>query len=221
MKLFSSLLMSLLLFPAKFCVAAELGPRATQKPRQIETTYDDKKDRTTVRLTPVQISGEKAHYHSVHIAPAFSYPGHQFKKPEIIEFEVRTVVKTRLKIDLYVVFVVDGETIFLSSSRWAVKRPVPGKRWIGERLVFRMPYATFMKITKARAAEIKMDGVVFPLTDLALEQLRVFARRLEVKSIDSGASRNAGPGRLTRRPSACAIVAPSAPAPSQSHSSSN
>lgn len=36
-----------------------------------------------------------------------------------------------------------------------------------------------MKITKARAVEIKMEGVVFLLTDAALEHIRVFAKRLE------------------------------------------
>lgn len=148
-------------------------------PNQIETTYDFKKDKTTVRLAPVQISGAKAQYHSVHVAPAFSYPGHQFKKPEIIDFEVQTVVKTKLKIDLYVVFVVDGETVFLSSNRSAVKHPVRGKRWSGERLVFRMPYETLMKLTKAGTVEIKMDAVVFPLTEPALEKLRMFARVTE------------------------------------------
>ena len=179
MRLISLVLMSLLLSPAEFCLAADLEPQEMQKPSQIETTYDDKRDKTTVRLKPVQISGEWAHYHSVHIAPAFSYTGHDFRKPEIIDFEVQTVVKTKLRIDLYVIFVVDGETIFLSSNRWAVKRPVPGKKWVGERLVFRMPYETLMKITKAAAVEIKMDSVRFPLTESALEQIRIFAKRLE------------------------------------------
>ena len=90
--------------------------------------------------------------------------------------EVQTVVKTKLKIDLYVVFVIDGETIFLSSNRSAVKRPVRGKRWVGERLIFRMPYETLIKIKTARTVEIKMDSVRFPLSEAMLEQVREFAR---------------------------------------------
>ncbi len=147
--------------------------------KQFETTFDENQDKTTVRLTPVQISDAKAQYHSVHIAAAFSYPGHRFKKPELVDFEVQTVVKTNLKIDLYVVFVVDGEPIFLSSNRAAVKRPVAGKRWRGERLVFRMPYQTLIKITRARTVEIKMDNVRFPLREAVLEHLREFARHIE------------------------------------------
>jgi hypothetical protein len=145
----------------------------------IETSYDSAGDKTTVRLTPVKISGEKGKYHSIHIAPSFSYPGRSFLKPEIIDFELQTVVKTKLEVDLYVVFVVDGETIFLTSNRSGVRNPVPGKRWIGERLVFRMPYDTLMKITKAKTVEIKMDGVRFPLTEVALERVREFAGHTE------------------------------------------
>ena len=177
-RLFLTLQLSLLLF-ATIHSQPLLKGRDLATANQIATIYDDKQDKTTVRLTPLQISGPKAQYHSVHIAPAFSYPGRQFRKPELIDFEVQTVVKTKLKIDLYVVFVVDGGTIFLSSNRRAVKRPVKGKRWIGERLVFRMPYETLMKVTKARTVELKMDGVVFPLTETALGQVRVFAKRLE------------------------------------------
>ena len=174
MRLFSFVLMSLLLSPANFCLT-ELEWRELQKPIQIETIYDDKSASTTVKLRPVQISGEKAQYQSVHIAPAFSYPGREFKKPEIVDFEVQTVVKTKLKIDRYVVFVIDGEEIFLSSNRSAVKRPLPGKRWIGERLVFRMPHETLMKLTKARDVAIKMDGVEFPFSESVLNQIRAFA----------------------------------------------
>ena len=154
-------------------------PQNAVETSQILTTYDKAKDKTTEQLSPVKVSGAKAQYHSIHIAPAFSYPGQAFKRPDIIDFEVQTIVKTKLKIDLYVVFLVDGETIFLSSNRWAVRRPVARKRWIGERLVFRMPYDTLMKITKARAVEIKMDAVRFPLTDAVLVELRQFARQAE------------------------------------------
>lgn len=92
---------------------------------------------------------------------------------------MQTVVKTKLKIDLYVVFVVDGEKIFPSSGRRAVKHPVPGQRWIGESLVFRMPYDTLMKIRKAKAVAVKMDGVGFPFSESTLEVIRVFANELE------------------------------------------
>jgi hypothetical protein len=179
MQLFSLGLISLLFSFASCLFPSELRQQDTAKPGRIETNYDREEDKTTVHLLPVQIASEKAQYHSVHIAPAFSYAGHELKRPEAVEFEVHTVVKTKLKIDLYVVFVVDGETIFLSSNRSALKRPVAGKRWVGERLVFRMPYETLMKISRANAVEIRMDDVRFPLTETALEHVREFARRID------------------------------------------
>jgi hypothetical protein len=152
----------------------------TVQAAKIETTYDSSRDRTTVQLAPVQISGEKDKYHSLHMAPSFSFPGHELQRPAIIEFELQTVVKARLlDSDLYVVFIVDGETIFLSSNRSAVARPVPGRRWVGERLVFRMPYETFLKITTAKKFEIKFDGISFPVGEEQLQALRELARQIK------------------------------------------
>ena len=168
--------MHLFLLSLIFVFPSALSQQTTARLGRIETTYNSNKDQTTVRLLRVQISSDRHQYHSVHIAPSFSYRGREFKTPEAIEFEVQTVVKTKLKIDLYVVFVIDGETIFLSSNRSAVKRPVRGKRWVGERLIFRMPYETLMKIKMAKSVEIKMDSVRFPLSEAVLEQVREFAR---------------------------------------------
>ena len=146
---------------------------------KIETSYDAGKDKTTIRLAPVQISADKGKYHSLHMAPAFSYSGKELQRPEIIDFELRTVVRGRLDTDLYVVFVIDGEKVFLSSNRAAIKRPVSGRVWFGERLVFRMPYETFVKITQARVFEIRFDGVRFPLSEPHLQLLQAFRNHMQ------------------------------------------
>jgi hypothetical protein len=89
-------------------------------------------------------------------------------------------VKVRLlDSDLYVVFIIDGETIHLSSSRSAIFRPVPGRRWMGERLVFRMPYETFLKITNAKTFAIKFDGISFPVGAEQHQALRELARQIK------------------------------------------
>jgi len=151
--------------------AVNLEPQASAKS---ETTYDPEKDRTTIRLAPLQISGDNGKYHSLDMSPSFSFPGRQVVTPSIIDFELQTVVRGRLRTDLYVVFMIDGEKVFLSSSRWAIKRPVPGRVWMGERLVFRMPYETFVKITKANSFEIKFDAVTFPVGETQKQALRDF-----------------------------------------------
>ncbi|MCM3872580.1 MAG: hypothetical protein ND895_18000, partial [Pyrinomonadaceae bacterium] len=144
---------------------AQIGTEeAVAKTPKIEATYDSGKDRTTVRMDPMQISGAKGRYHSLHLAPAYSFPGQVPRTPKIIDFELQTVVKARkLRVDLYVLFVIGGEKIFLSSNRWGVKKPVPGRPWVGERLVFRMPYETLLKLANAKQALIRMDGIDFEL----------------------------------------------------------
>ena len=103
--------------------------KSLQAELKLETSYDAGKDKTTIRLAPVEISGENGKYHSLQMSPAFSYSGKEPRIPEIIDFELRTVIRGRLDTDLYVVFVIDGEKVFLSSNRWAIKRPVPGRVW--------------------------------------------------------------------------------------------
>jgi hypothetical protein len=146
---------------------------------KVETSYDAAKDLTTIKLAPVQISSEREKYVSLHMSPAFSFPGHQLAQPPIIDFELQTVVRAKLlRTDLYVVFMIDGKKVFLSSNRWAVKRPVPGRVWVGERLVFRMPYETFVRITKAAAVEIKFDAMTFSLGETQKQALRDFLSQM-------------------------------------------
>jgi len=139
---------------------------------KIESSYDAAKDRTTIRLAPVEIVSEAGKYKHIYLSPHFSFPGRERITPSIVDFEVQTVVKGRLRTDLYVLFIIDGGKVHMSSSRWAVKRPVPGRVWVGERLVFRMPYETFVKITKAAAVEIKFDAVTFSLGETQKQALR-------------------------------------------------
>jgi hypothetical protein len=141
---------------------------------KIETVYDAAKDKTTIRLAPLLIASGQERYISLHMSPSFNFPGRQVVTPSIVDFELQTVIKGRLRTDLYVVFIIDGEKVFLSSSRWAVKRPVPGRVWVGERLVFRMPYETFVKITKATTFEIKFDAVKFSIGESQRQALRDF-----------------------------------------------
>jgi hypothetical protein len=174
------LLLLIVLLTTAIC-SGQSPPLETLQAAKIETTYDSSKDRTTVRLAPVQISGEKDKYHSLHMAPSFSFPGRQLQRPSRIDFELQTIVKRiLLDSDLYVVFIVDGETIFLSSSnRRAIFRPVPGRRWIGEQLIFNMPYETLLKITKAKEFAIKFDGVKFDVGEPQMQTLRDFAMQMD------------------------------------------
>lgn len=56
------------------------------------------------------------------------------------------------------------------------------RSWVGERLVFRMPYETFLKITKAKKFEIKFDGISFPVGEEQLQALRELALQIKAES---------------------------------------
>lgn len=153
-----------------------------QEPIKVETVYDEAKDKTTVKLQPIQIAASEDKYVGVAMSPSFTFSGRYPTAPEIIDFEFQTVVRGRLKTDLYVVFLIDGEEVFLSSNRWAVKRPVRSRVWVGERLVFRMPYEVFVKITKAKTVAIKFDAVVFSLSKSQQRALRDFSAYINPES---------------------------------------
>jgi hypothetical protein len=95
MKTFWSLLILAVVITTPVYSGQDSRPAVPQAAK-IETSYDSSKDRTTVRLAPVLISAEQDKYRSLHMAPAFSYPGHDPRTPEIIDFELRTVVKGKL-----------------------------------------------------------------------------------------------------------------------------
>ena len=150
---------------------ADVSPQDAAK---VETVYDAAKDKTIVRLAPMEISRGQGKYVSLQMSPSFSFTGRQVVTPSLIDFELQTVVRGRLRTDLYVVFMIDGEPVFLSSNRWAIKRQVPGRVWSGERLVFRMPYETLVKIAKANSFEVKFDAVTFSVGETQKQALRDF-----------------------------------------------
>src|SRR6185436_6172689 len=83
---------------------------------EISSVYDATRNRTTVRLRTVQFAGPKDKYDRLSFSVFYSYPGRVKRVPQVLSFELLTVVKARrLDSDLYVVFLVDGEEGFLSS----------------------------------------------------------------------------------------------------------
>ena len=168
----------------RFCLAifsllVFTGSSFAQDRERIITGYDRNKNVSTVKMLPVKVSGDKDKYHSLHIAPSYSFPGREASVPENIDFELQTIVKGKLRVDLYVVFIVDGKAIFLSSNRSGVERPVPGRRWMGERLVFRMPYQTLLKMAEAKTIAVKLDGVRFEFGEEPMQAIRDFVKHLQ------------------------------------------
>lgn len=152
------------------------GQQLSPQQIQIETSYDEAKNLTTVKLPISRISGPHDRYHSLDYSVFYTYQGGERQVPTQVNFELVSVVKARkLSTDLYVVFVIDGEKIHFSSNRSAILKPVPGRLWIGERMVFSIPYESFKKLAAARHLAIKMGAASFELSDEARESIRRFA----------------------------------------------
>ena len=135
--------------------------------------YDSVKNLTTVLMVPEELSGPKGRYHGLTFAVSYSYPGMTPTAPKEFALDLISVVKAKtLNSDLYVVFVVDGQEIHFSSNRNAIRNPVPGKPWIGERMVFRIPYEDFKKLASAKKLSVKLGEVSFDFTDAHLRTMR-------------------------------------------------
>lgn len=148
---------------------------------QKELVWERGKDATTLRLPSTKISGPKDRYHSLAFSIYVLYQAGVPGAPQTVNFELVSVVKARqLNTDLYVVFVVDGKEIHFSSNRSAIRRPVRGKPWMGERMVFLIPYGEFQKMGDAKTLGVKLGGVAFDFDDKMRVSVHKMAQQLRI-----------------------------------------
>ena len=142
--------------------------------------FKDAAGRHHIRSESVPISGPKGRYHSLSFSLSWLHHNDGPIPPKTVKFELVSVVKARrLNPDLYVVFVLDGKEIHFSSNRSAIRRPVRGKPWIGERMVFSIPYEQFDNMTKAKTLSVKLGTVTFDFsreTRLAMGEIHMGIR---------------------------------------------
>ena len=69
-------------------------------------------------------------------------------------------------------FVIDGKPVHFSSHRSAIRKPVPGKSWVGERMHFVIPGEDFLKLAAAQKLSVKLDNVSFDFGEDQLEAVR-------------------------------------------------
>ena len=146
---------------------------------RLQTTYDPQKKEDTIRAPSTKLSGPKDQYHSLTFSVYYSTLSMFPSPPQTVNFELVSIVKARkLNTDLYVVFVVDGKEIHFSSNRSAVAKPVPGKPWIGERMVFLIPYDEFKRVAAAKKLAVKLGGVSFDFDDDMQRSIKAIARHM-------------------------------------------
>lgn len=150
---------------------------------ELQTVYDAQKNVTTVRLAATKLSGEKGRYHSLSFSIYYDCFGQTTTMPERVHFELRSVVKARrLDTDLYVVFLLDGKPIHFGSNRSAIPKPVPGRVWIGEKMVFVMTREEFLQVAGAEKLAVKLGGVTFEFSDELRDKVRAVAGGIKAKA---------------------------------------
>lgn len=154
-------------------------PSQDEDLNRLQTTYDPQTKQDTIRVPATKLSGPKDRYDSLTFSVSYSTLSMFPSPPGTVNFEIVSVVKARkLNPDLYVVFVVDGKEIHFSSNRSAIPKPVPGKPWIGERMVFLIPYDEFKKVAAAKTLAVKLGGVSFDFDDDMQRSIRAIARHM-------------------------------------------
>lgn len=147
---------------------------------EVVRDFSPAKNETTMRLLSTKLSGPKDRYQSLSYSIYYTYPGATPSPPKDVNFELVTVVRARqLNTDLYVVFVVDGKEIHYSSNRSAIPKPVPGRLWIGERMIFSIPREDFIKLAAAEKLGVKLGGVSFEFNEAARTSVRAFAETMK------------------------------------------
>ncbi|HEY6119312.1 MAG TPA: hypothetical protein VIV66_05095 [Pyrinomonadaceae bacterium] len=141
----------------------------------VESNYDVAKKQTTVKFPRIQLGGENGPYDGLFAVISYTYPGETKRKPEFLTFELQTIVKARkLRVDLHVRLLIDGEKLHLSSNRWAEMNVVPERSWISEHIALRMPYLTFLRITKAKSFAVLLDSIQYSVAENDVQMLRRF-----------------------------------------------
>ena len=152
---------------------------AQDQTKRIKFVHDEQKQITTVLLPLMQLSGPKDRYHSLAFTIYYFYPTRYPAPPEDVHFELQSVVKgRRLSPDLYIVFVIDGKPVHFSSHRSAIRNPVPGKSWVGERMYFVIPREDFLKLAAAQKLSVKLGNVSFDFGEDQLEAVREMGTRI-------------------------------------------
>ena len=157
--------------------------------QKIQIHHDLDKDVITARLEPIRIADNIDRYHRLDLSAFYVYPAKSKQTQPKVDLELSSVVKARkLNPDLYVVFVVDGKDVHFGSNRSAIRKPVPGRFWIGERMVFSVPLEDFQKLAAAKELAIKMGAVRFDLNEDARTALKAFGETINRTIIRASSS---------------------------------
>ena len=173
--------------------AAPAPPRLPAHDGKIETSYDEVKDATTVRLKPMQVYGEalaSSNYagdDGAGFYASFTYPGRTPSAPpkRVLITLISTSEDWKYKDSLKLTAAVDGERLEIGplehAPSFAVKAPADSisADSVSQEIAISLPYKTFLRIANGRKVRIRMGPREFRLEGDHLEALRDLAGRMD------------------------------------------
>ena len=172
--------------------AAPALPRVFAHDGKIETSYDEVKDTTTVRLNPMQLYGEalaSSNYvgdDGARFYASFTYPGRTSSAPpkRVLITLISTSEDWKYKDSLKLTALVDGKHLKIGplehAPSFAVKAPADSisADSVSQEIAISLPYKTFLRIANGKKVRIRMGPREFKLEENHLEALRDLAGRM-------------------------------------------
>lgn len=172
--------------------AGPAPPRLPAHDGKIETSYDEVKDATTVRLNPMQVYGEplaSSNYvgdDGARFYASFTYPGRTLSAPpkRVLITLISTSEDWKYAASLKLIAVVDGKRLKIGpleyAPSFAVKAPADSTSadTVSQKIAISLPYKTFLRIANGKKVRIRMGPREFRLEENHLEALRDLAGRM-------------------------------------------
>ena len=172
--------------------AAPALPRVFAHDGKIETSYDEVKDTTTVRLDPMQVYGESlvsSNYvgdDGARFYASFTYPGRTSSAPpkRVLITLISTSEDWKYKDSLELTALVDGEHLKIGplehAPSFAVRAPADSisADSVSQEIAISLPYKTFLRIANGKKVRLRMGPREFKLEENHLEALRDLAGRM-------------------------------------------
>ena len=165
---------------------ADLPPqRLFSHDGKIDTSYDQVKDITTVRLNQMQVYGEPLASSSyidgdeARIYTSFTYRGRTLSaRPKRVLFSlISTAIEWKYTDFRNLTAVVDGKRLKLGALEYLPSFTVSDHH-VSQEIAISLPYQTFLRIANGKKVQIRMGPKEFKLEKNHLEALRDLASRM-------------------------------------------
>jgi hypothetical protein len=157
--------------------------------REIETSYDERKDVTTVRLSPMQVYGEpiaSSNYvgrDEARFFASFTYSGRTFNAPpdRVLISLISSSEDWKYTDFRKPLAFVDGKRLKLGPLEhvpsFTVNAPASSTSddYISQEIAISLPYKTFLRVANGKKVQIRMGPREFRLEESHLESLRGLA----------------------------------------------